>query len=210
MKTCSISEPVKDSVTYESALGNAAYAYAPYAHQSRLAYDAVGRPVLAASLYDDAGHERKDTSSFDALDRDVLHRTATISDTVILRRRFGPGGTLDTLTRQSGPDTNHVGAIASYFAYDARDNVIAFTDRNRLQTDGDTETVMPLEPLARSLQDQRMLVRPSSGVPTWNWKPPEPRSSNSNGLAAIRHRVHESAAALGRSRGGWGRQARTG
>ncbi len=28
------------------------------------------------------------------------------------------------------------------------DNVIAFTDRNRLQTDGDTERVMPLEPLA--------------------------------------------------------------
>ena len=28
------------------------------------------------------------------------------------------------------------------------DNVIAFTDRNRLQTDGDTEEVMPLEPLA--------------------------------------------------------------
>ncbi|MBI3464348.1 MAG: transketolase [Planctomycetes bacterium] len=28
------------------------------------------------------------------------------------------------------------------------DNVIAFTDRNRLQTDGDTEKVMPLEPLA--------------------------------------------------------------
>ncbi len=26
-------------------------------------------------------------------------------------------------------------------------NLIAFTDRNRLQTDGDTETVMPLDPL---------------------------------------------------------------
>ena len=29
------------------------------------------------------------------------------------------------------------------------DHVIAFTDRNRLQTDGDTEEVMPLEPLAK-------------------------------------------------------------
>jgi transketolase len=28
------------------------------------------------------------------------------------------------------------------------DNLIAFTDRNRLQTDGDTEDVMPLDPLA--------------------------------------------------------------
>lgn len=28
------------------------------------------------------------------------------------------------------------------------DHLIAFTDRNRLQTDGDTEEVMPLDPLA--------------------------------------------------------------
>lgn len=38
---------------------------------------------------------------------------------------------------------------AAMFAAKYRlDNVIAFTDRNRLQTDGDTEIVMPLEPLA--------------------------------------------------------------
>jgi transketolase len=38
---------------------------------------------------------------------------------------------------------------AAMFAAKYRlDNVIAFTDRNRLQTDGDTEDVMPLEPLA--------------------------------------------------------------
>lgn len=38
---------------------------------------------------------------------------------------------------------------AAMFAAKYRlDNVIAFTDRNRLQTDGDTENVMPLEPLA--------------------------------------------------------------
>jgi transketolase len=38
---------------------------------------------------------------------------------------------------------------AAMFAAKYRlENVIAFTDRNRLQTDGDTESVMPLEPLA--------------------------------------------------------------
>jgi transketolase len=38
---------------------------------------------------------------------------------------------------------------AAMFAAKYRlDNVIALTDRNRLQTDGDTEQVMPLEPLA--------------------------------------------------------------
>jgi len=37
---------------------------------------------------------------------------------------------------------------AALFAHKYRlDNLIAFTDRNRLQTDGDTELVMPLDPL---------------------------------------------------------------
>jgi transketolase len=38
---------------------------------------------------------------------------------------------------------------AAMFAHKYRlDHLIAFTDRNRLQTDGDTEDVMPLDPLA--------------------------------------------------------------
>jgi transketolase len=42
-------------------------------------------------------------------------------------------------------------------------NLIAFTDRNRLQTDGDTENVMPLEPLAEKWRAFRWMVQEIDG-----------------------------------------------
>ena len=43
------------------------------------------------------------------------------------------------------------------------DNLIVIVDRNRLQLDGDTEEVMPLEPLREKLEDFGWLVHETDG-----------------------------------------------
>lgn len=115
---------VWDSTAYDSTLGNPSAVLGRYGHYTHLFYDGAGRLVSTAVPYDSSGHERLDSASLDLMDRDVLHRTFAGGDTLFVRRKFGLGGTLDTITRRSSPDTNHVGAIASYFAYDGRSRVV--------------------------------------------------------------------------------------
>lgn len=73
---------------------------------------------------------------------------STACGLALAARLRGEGHTVFVLCGDGEQQEGQIWEAAMFANKYRLDNLIAFTDRNRLQTDGETEEVMPLEPLA--------------------------------------------------------------
>jgi len=124
----------RDSVEYNQ-VGNLFRTKTPLGFWTTDYSDAVGRDTLIRSPIDSAQSLwQTDTVRYDLADREILRKTVGPSvsyltqkdpqpvnvagQTLTVQRFYNPEGMLDSLSRSSSPDTNHLGVLTTRRRYD--------------------------------------------------------------------------------------------
>jgi RHS repeat-associated protein len=115
-----------DSLFYDAALGNLQRVRQPMHRFSLYTADAIGRVTQTVTPVDTLSSIFiTEVDTLDLLDRTTVSRTFAPGDTVRLRMHYDFAGNLDTLRKQSLPDSNSLDTIKTVFGYDRANRKIS-------------------------------------------------------------------------------------
>jgi RHS repeat-associated protein len=133
---------VRDSIFYDS-LGNVLRTKTPLGFVTTSYRDSLGRDTLVTSPIDSAQTAfQTHRVRYDIMDRDTMtvdsgpsatapafgvapQPVSVPAQTVTVRKHYDPEGNVDTLSRRTDPDTNHVGWITTKWRYNFADRKVA-------------------------------------------------------------------------------------
>jgi YD repeat-containing protein len=118
----------RDSLTYDG-VGNLSATKTPLGFWTTYERDAIGRDTFEITPIDSLQTlVVKHRVQYDLMDRDTLNvsigpqmpgANGHPPDTLVVRTVYGPGGTVDTVTRRASPDRNGLGTVRVFSRYDA-------------------------------------------------------------------------------------------